>query len=87
MLPLIPKISMPTNEPLSFKDGRVAAFYKGKGSIALAFNQRSILITNIEQAASSSSQDALVRLPIHGAARAAVWRPSWKVVRPCCPFC
>eukprot|EP00959_Pyramimonas_sp_CCMP1952_P190407 3982429-Pyramimonas_sp.AAC.1 len=45
-LPLPTKIRVATKEPLSFKDGRAAAFCKGRGSIALALNQRSILITN-----------------------------------------
>eukprot|EP00959_Pyramimonas_sp_CCMP1952_P219751 4594595-Pyramimonas_sp.AAC.1 len=40
ILPLLTKVSMTTREPIAFKDGRVASFYKGKGNIALALNQR-----------------------------------------------
>ena len=46
IFPLLTKISMTTKGPVSFKDGRAAAFYKGKGAIALSINQRSILLTN-----------------------------------------
>eukprot|EP00959_Pyramimonas_sp_CCMP1952_P328004 6866906-Pyramimonas_sp.AAC.1 len=45
-LPLLFKVALTGKEPLGFKDGRVAWFYKGAKEVYLAKNQRNILKAN-----------------------------------------